>query len=184
MNRGLVISGGAGLALAAGIGLAIAAGAGGASGSTSGSTSGNANGNANGGGYGVAAPATTGPAQHTTTVATAKTGLGRMLVDGRGRSLYLFEGDKQGMSNCDTSCASVWPPLTTTGAPKPGSGALAGQLGTLHRSDGTRQVTYHGHPLYLYVGDTQRGSARGEGLDQFGAEWYAVAPSGNKIDHG
>ena len=184
MNRGLVISGGAGLALAAGIGLAIAAGAGGASGSTSGNTSGNTSGSANSGGYGVAAPGTTGPAQHTTTVATAKTGLGRMLVDSRGRSLYLFEGDKASMSNCDTSCASVWPPLTTTGAPKPGGGALAGQLGTLHRSDGTRQVTYHGHPLYLYVGDTQRGSVRGEGLDQFGAEWYAVAPSGNKIDHG
>jgi predicted lipoprotein with Yx(FWY)xxD motif len=177
MNRKLIV-GGAGVVLAAGIGLAIATGSGGsATGGYGGSGT---------GGYGGTPSTTTPPGNGTAaaTVTTAKTGLGQILVDGRARTLYLFEADPPARSTCDNACASVWPPLTTTGTPQAGGGALAGQLGVLHRGDGTTQITYHGHPLYLYAGDTQPRATNGQGLDQFGAEWYVLAPSGNKIDNG
>jgi predicted lipoprotein with Yx(FWY)xxD motif len=171
MSRKLVLGvGAAALVVAAGIGLVAATG-------SSGSAA---------GGYG-AAPATTAPSATgtaTATVTTAKTGLGQVLVDGQDRTLYLFEADSAGTSNCASACASVWPPLTTAGAAHAGAGARAAQLGTLHRDDGTTQATYHGHPLYLYAGDTQPRATNGQGLDQFGAKWYVLAPSGNKIDNG
>ncbi|SRR6266496_1254652 len=171
MNRKLILGGAAaGLVLAAGVGLAVFAGSGGST----------------AGGYGgtrsTATPSGTGTAP--ATVTTANTGLGQILVDGRARTLYLFEADPPDKSSCDGACASVWPPLTATGAPHAGGGALAGQLGTLHRGDGGTQVTYHGHPLYLYAGDTQPRATNGQGLNQFGAEWYVLAPSGNKIENG
>jgi predicted lipoprotein with Yx(FWY)xxD motif len=171
MNRKLILGGAAaGLVLAAGIGLAVATG-------SSGSTA---------GGYG-GTPSTTTPSgtgKAAATVTTANTGLGQILVDGRAGTLYLFEADPPDKSTCDNACASVWPPLTTTGAPHAGGGAMSGQLGTLHRGDGATQITYHGHPLYLYAGDTQPRATNGQGLNQFGAEWYVLAPSGNKIDNG
>jgi|SRR6266496_4889133 len=123
MNRKLILGGAAaGLVLAAGVGLAVFAGSGGST----------------AGGYGgtrsTATPSGTGTAP--ATVTTANTGLGQILVDGRARTLYLFEADPPDKSSCDGACASVWPPLTATGAPHAGGGALAGQLGTLHRGDG------------------------------------------------
>jgi predicted lipoprotein with Yx(FWY)xxD motif len=102
------------------------------------------------------------------------------LVDGAGRSLYLFERDDGGESYCTDACAAVWPPLETNSAPQ-GGGAVAGSaLGTIVRGDGDRQVTYHGHPLYYYAADASKpGSTRGQEVDQFGAEWYLLAASGN-----
>ena len=117
-----------------------------------------------------------------TAVSIRTTSLGRTLVDGKGRTLYLFENDKSPTSTCNGACASVWPPLTSSGKPQPGSGISAGKLGVTTRSDGQSEVTYAGHPLYYYVSDTQPGQVAGEGLDQFGAKWYAVAPSGKSID--
>jgi predicted lipoprotein with Yx(FWY)xxD motif len=117
-----------------------------------------------------------------TTVDVRKSDLGTMLTDSSGRTLYLFEKDKGTSSTCNGSCASAWPPLTTTGAPKAGAGVKASDLGTTKRQDGTSEVTYNGHPLYYYVGDSGAGMTNGQGLDQFGAEWYVLAPSGNKID--
>jgi len=108
--------------------------------------------------------------------------LGQTLVDGQGRTLYLFEADTAGRSNCDGACASAWPPYLSDGAPKAGTGVAAGLLGTSIRAgDGGTQVTYHGHPLYFYFGDNGPGDTAGQGLDQFGAKWYVVAPSGDKI---
>ena len=108
---------------------------------------------------------------------------GSALVDGAGRTLYLFEADSPTMSACSGACASVWPPLLTHGSPVTVSGAVhSGLVGSVARSDGTRQVTYDGHPLYYYAGDRQSGDSHGQGLDQFGAPWYVVAPGGNKID--
>jgi predicted lipoprotein with Yx(FWY)xxD motif len=117
------------------------------------------------------------------TVDVRKSDLGTMLTDSTGRTLYLFEKDKGTASTCYGSCASAWPPLTTSAAPKAGTDVKASALGTTKRKDGTSEVTYNGHPLYYYVGDGSPGSTTGQGLDQFGAEWYVLAPSGNKIDH-
>ena len=128
----------------------------------------------------TAAPATT--AAGGMTVAIKSSGLGRILVDAKGRTLYLFEKDKGTTSSCYGACASGWPPYTTTGAPQAGSGAAASLLGTTTRTDGTTQVTYKGHPLYYFVGDTKPGEVTGEGVNAFGAKWYVLAPSGNKID--
>jgi predicted lipoprotein with Yx(FWY)xxD motif len=107
---------------------------------------------------------------------------GQVLVGPNGRTLYLFEADKNGKSACSGACAQAWPPETVTGTPKAQAGAKQSMLGTTKRSDGTTQVTYDGHPLYYYAGDTAAGSAHGEGLKQFGAEWYVVSASGKKVD--
>ena len=116
-------------------------------------------------------------------VAVATSPLGQMLVDGSGRTLYLFEADKGDASTCYDTCAQAWPPLLTSGAPMSGTGANAADLGTTTRKDGTVEVTYHGHPLYHYVADTKAGDTNGQGLNQFGAKWYVLAPSGTKIDN-
>jgi len=117
-------------------------------------------------------------------VAVANSPLGRILVDGGGRTLYLFEKDTSTASTCDGSCASIWPPFTTTGKPLAGDGALAGKLGTTKRTDGKIEVTYNGHPLYYYAGDTKPGDTTGQGLDSFGAEWDVLSPAGRKIEAG
>jgi predicted lipoprotein with Yx(FWY)xxD motif len=119
-----------------------------------------------------------------TAVSTAKTGLGKIIVNGRGRTLYLFEKDKRGHSACSRACAAYWPPLLAHGKPIAGGAAKQSRVGTIKRADGTRQVTYAGHPLYTYVLDTRRGQTRGEGSTLFGAGWDALAPSGKKIEAG
>jgi predicted lipoprotein with Yx(FWY)xxD motif len=131
-------------------------------------------------GYGAsAAPAAAVGAK----VATRTTRLGRVLVDGRGRTLYLFEKDKGTASACDGACASVWPPVTIrAGKGRAGTGVRAARLGTTRRDDGRTELTYAGHPLYTYAGDTRVGDVKGQALDQFGAEWYVLTPSGRKID--
>jgi predicted lipoprotein with Yx(FWY)xxD motif len=117
------------------------------------------------------------------TVKTRSNKLGKILVDGRARTLYLFEKDKHGKSACSGACATNWPPLLTKGKPKAGSGAKASLLGTTKRSDGTTQVTYNKHPLYTFIADKNKpGSTKGEGLDAFGAEWYVLGSNGKKIE--
>ncbi len=117
------------------------------------------------------------------TVRVSKSKLGRILVNGRGRSLYLFEKDTRGKSTCYGACATYWPPLIVSGKPRAGTGAKASLLGRTKRRDGRWQVTYNRHPLYTYVGDTKRGQTNGEGLDDFGAEWDLVSPSGAKVEN-
>jgi predicted lipoprotein with Yx(FWY)xxD motif len=116
------------------------------------------------------------------TVATARSSLGRMLVDGHGRSLYLFEKDTHGRSACSGACAAYWPPLLTSGKAVAIKGAKSSLLGSISRSGGGRQVSYAGHPLYFFAGDTRSGQVTGEGLQDFGAGWYALSPAGMKID--
>jgi predicted lipoprotein with Yx(FWY)xxD motif len=108
--------------------------------------------------------------------------LGRYLVDGRGFSLYLFEKDKGTTSACYGSCASYWPPYLTTSKPRLGKGLGSAKAGTVRRRDGKLQVTYGGHPLYLFALDKRAGQTRGQALKQFGAEWYVLSPAGRKID--
>jgi predicted lipoprotein with Yx(FWY)xxD motif len=123
----------------------------------------------------IASSATSQPA----TVKTGTSALGRIVVDGKAHTLYLFQKDKNGKSACSGACAQNWPPLLTKGKPKAGAGAKASLLGTTRRSDGTTQVTYNKHPLYTFVGDAgKRGATTGEGLNAFGARWYVVAAKG------
>jgi predicted lipoprotein with Yx(FWY)xxD motif len=121
--------------------------------------------------------ASSGPA----TIAVRTTPLGRILVDGKGMTLYLFEQDTGTTSTCNGSCATFWPPTTTDGAAKAGTGIDASKLGTTMRNDGTTEVTYNGHPLYYYKGDKEPGDTTGQGLNAFGALWYVVSPSGKEI---
>jgi predicted lipoprotein with Yx(FWY)xxD motif len=112
------------------------------------------------------------------------TSLGNVLADARGRTLYLFEKDRRGRSACYGACAAYWPPLLSAATPRAGRGVRAALLGVSKRTDGRRQVTYAGHPLYTFVGDTRAGATTGEALTDFGAAWYAVAPSGRAIKRG
>jgi predicted lipoprotein with Yx(FWY)xxD motif len=109
------------------------------------------------------------------------TSLGKVLVDGSGRTLYLFEKDKGPKSTCSGTCASAWPPVTTTGKPTAGAGVTASKLTLVKGPDG-QQVLYAGHPLYTYAGDSAAGQTNGEALDQFGAEWYALNSGGAKVE--
>lgn len=117
-----------------------------------------------------------------TRVAVASSGLGRILVDGRGRTLYLFAKDKHGKSTCTGQCAGFWPPLIASGKPLAAAGAKASLLGTIKRPDGRLQVTYNHHPLYTFVKDTSKGQTNGEAVNAFGAEWYALSPAGAKVE--
>jgi predicted lipoprotein with Yx(FWY)xxD motif len=109
------------------------------------------------------------------------TSLGKILVDSRGRSLYLFEKDTGPKSTCFSACASAWPPFRTNGKPTAGTGVKASLLGTTTRSDGNPEVTYNGHPLYYYAGDQKAGDTNGQDLNQFGASWYVVSAAGKKV---
>jgi predicted lipoprotein with Yx(FWY)xxD motif len=117
-----------------------------------------------------------------TKVGVASSGLGRILVDGRGRTLYLFEKDKRGKSVCTGQCAGFWPPLIASSRSLATAGAKASLLGTTKRADGRVQVTYNHHPLYTFVKDMRKGQTNGEALDVFGAKWYALSPAGAKVE--
>ena len=125
-----------------------------------------------GGSSSSAAPAAAGGS-----TVTAKTiGSQQVLVDSKGMTLYWFAPDTSTKSNCSGSCATYWPPVT--GPVTAGSG-VTGTLGTITRSDGTKQATYMGHPLYTYVGDTSPGQNKGNGLNISGGLWYEMTVSGS-----
>jgi predicted lipoprotein with Yx(FWY)xxD motif len=107
-------------------------------------------------------------------------GYGRILADGRGRALYLFTRD-QAKSRCQGDCAKAWPPLLTKGAPRAGARVKQMLLGTVKRSDGKRQVTYRGHPLYRYVGDREPGQVLCQAVLEYGGYWYVVERSGDPV---
>jgi predicted lipoprotein with Yx(FWY)xxD motif len=125
---------------------------------------------------------TSGGRKSATVVALRKTALGTILVDSRGRALYLFEKDRNGVSRCTTACLSYWPALTSRVTPHAGQGVHQSLLGLSRPQNGVRQVTYAGHPLYTFVGDKRAGQTTGEGLSNFGAEWYALSASGRKVE--
>jgi predicted lipoprotein with Yx(FWY)xxD motif len=115
------------------------------------------------------------------TLGVGSVGLGKILVDSRAHTLYLFKNDSGTTSSCFGACAANWPPLRARGAPTVGSGAKESLVGTTMRSDGKAQVTYNGHPLYVFSGDEKAGDTNGEGVNAFGGNWYVLDPSGNKI---
>ena len=158
---------------------ALAAGCGSSNGSGSG---GSGSGGYGSGGYGSGGAAPTGnPPSGVATIAGTSSKLGMILVDGSGRTLYLFEKDQPDQSACSGACAAAWPVDQSSGTPKAGSGVTASLLGTIRRGDGTTQVTYDHHPLYYYSGDSGTGQQNGQGVDAFGAAWFVVAPSGGKV---
>jgi predicted lipoprotein with Yx(FWY)xxD motif len=121
---------------------------------------------------GAGAPAATGgPAL----LKAGKAGGVTVLTNAKGRTVYWFAADAPGKSNCYGSCAAYWPPVT--GAPSKGPG-IPGRIGTIARSGGSRQVTYNGHPLYTYVGDSGPGQAHGNNLNLNGGLWHEIALPG------
>src|SRR3712207_1923079 len=113
-------------------------------------------------------------------VTLQKSDYGRIIADGRGRALYLFTRD-DGKSRCYGDCADAWPPLITKGAPRAGDRVKKRLLGTVKRRDGHRQVTYNGHPLYYYVGDSAPGEVLCQAVFEFGGWWYVVRRSGEAV---
>jgi predicted lipoprotein with Yx(FWY)xxD motif len=132
----------------------------------------------------ASSPAATGQASGAVTISLATiSGIpAKALVGSNGRTLYLFQADMHGTSACAGACAAAWPPDIVTGKPLAGSGVSQALLGTITRPDGTMQVTYNGHPLYYFTADTAAGTAHGQAVKAFGAEWDVVGASGSKID--
>jgi len=153
-----------GVPVAAGL---LAAACGTAAGSTTGSTA-------------AGTPASSGSS--TATVIESHAGsAGAFLTNSSGRAVYLWAADSMNKSMCSGACAGAWPPVTSKGQVTAANGAKAADLGTITRSDGTKQVTYLGHPLYYFAGDSGPGQTNGQGSDSFGAKWWLVAPAGMKI---
>jgi predicted lipoprotein with Yx(FWY)xxD motif len=130
----------------------------------------------------MAPTATATPAPPNMGVRTAGA-LGAILVDGSGRTLYLWEADKGTSSTCYGACAQAWPPFAITGTPVLAEGVNQAMLGSTTRTDGTKQVTYNGHPLYYFVTDRKPGQTTGQGVKQFGDPWWVLSPAGKEIHH-
>jgi predicted lipoprotein with Yx(FWY)xxD motif len=158
--------------LAAALGVAVIVAA---CGSNSSSSSKSSSAAASSSGYGASNTATA------VSIKTAKNSLGTYLTGPSGRALYIWVADTGGKSSCSGACASTWPPLTTKATPTASGGAMASDLGMTTRSDGSKQVTYNGHPLYYYAGDTAAGSTNGQGSNQYGAKWWLISPSGGQV---
>jgi predicted lipoprotein with Yx(FWY)xxD motif len=135
-----------------------------------------------GGAYGQPSASSTSSSTSPALISTKQSAkLGTILAFGpKQLTVYLFEGDKAGAPSCAGACASVWPPVT--GTPQAQGSAMSADLATITRSDGSKQVTYKGHPLYLFIKDKDNCDAYGQGQKAFGADWYVLAPSGNKVD--
>jgi predicted lipoprotein with Yx(FWY)xxD motif len=120
--------------------------------------------------------------RHVAKAATVQTkkikNLGVVLVNGKGRTLYMFVPDKQKKVTCKGSCAIVWPPLKLKKGQKPTAGLGAKQK--LLGMDG-RVVTYNRWPLYTYITDKKPGQATGQGVDDSGGKWFVLSPSGKVI---
>ncbi len=116
-----------------------------------------------------------------TVIAAHAGSAGSFLTNGSGRAVYLWTADSMNKSTCIGACAGAWPPVTAHGKVTASAGAKAADLGTITRSDGSKQVTYNGHPLYYFAGDSGPGQTSGQASNSFGAKWWLVAPSGTKI---
>jgi len=118
------------------------------------------------------------------TIALRETALGKIIVDSAGFTVYDFSRDQKNKDACQSvgGCTSVWPPLVSSSAAKAGSGLNASQLGTITLSNGKKQVTYFGHPLYLYTGDEHPGDTSYVGATQFGGKWLAVNAKGVSVN--
>lgn len=140
----------------------------------------------------VSTAATTAPAAAQTVAATVKparlapiavgvhsaSGYGQLLVDRKGRTLYLFTADRAGRSACYGACAVAWPPLIVRSLPRGASGIRSDRLSVIQRTGGALQLAYYGHPLYYYVGDRQPGQINCQDAEEYGGHWWLVKPTG------
>ena len=124
-----------------------------------------------------AEPVTTTPPPPPPTLKVTGSSFGRTIADRHGEALYLFEADPTGVSTCYGACAVAWPPLLTKRKPTVRTPLDQALVGTTRRRDGTRQVTYNGHPLYYYVGD-EPGVIRCQNVTEYGGSWLIVKPNG------
>lgn len=108
-------------------------------------------------------------------------GLGSIVIDRGLHTVYVFSGDKETKSSCYEACTTRWPPMVTDTNPYALDGIDAAKLGTIERDDGSLQVTYAGHPLYDYLGDTAAAEANGNGIDAFGGRWHVIGPDGEEL---
>ncbi|MGE5274103.1 MAG: hypothetical protein ACM3QU_10170 [Verrucomicrobiota bacterium] len=133
--------------------------------------------------FAATAMATSGSAhaRKISSVAAARSPFGTILFDGRGFVLYAFTKDARGRSACAGACAKAWPPYIVTGKLIGGAGVAAGRLGTIRRSDGSRQATYAGRPLYYYVGDRRPRQILCQDVSEFGGLWLVVRPNGTVV---
>jgi predicted lipoprotein with Yx(FWY)xxD motif len=139
-------------------------------------------GSSNDNGATAASPAPKTASGQAATVSAANEGnLGTILVDSQGRTLYMFQKDSGTKSSCFGACAAAWPPLRASGKPTVAGGANASMVATTPRSDGKPQVTYNGHPVYLFSGDKSPGDTNGEGVTAFGGSWFALSAAGNQV---
>ncbi len=114
-------------------------------------------------------------------VSLRTTKLGAILVNAKGRTLYLFTKDKSAKSSCSGMCAKYWPPAIARTKPTAGTGIKPALLGTTKRSDGSKQLTYNHHPLYGFALDKQAGQVNGQGSTAFGGRWWAMSASGKAV---
>jgi predicted lipoprotein with Yx(FWY)xxD motif len=128
-----------------------------------------------------ASPASGANAASGAALSLGSSSLGNILVDSQGRTLYLFAADTATTSKCTGACASAWPPATVSSMPTAATGLQASLLATLTRADGTKQMVYNGHPLYTFSHDAKAGDTNGEGVVAFGAGWFVLGASGNKM---
>ena len=126
----------------------------------------------------AAAAATEAPAAGGPAVNIGDTSLGKVVVDGKGMTLYIFTPDSGGKSVCNGDCAKAWPPLAAGGAPTLGTGLDAEDFTAITRDDGSSQVAFYGMPLYYFAGDKAAGDVTGQGL---GGKWYVVGADGKPV---
>jgi predicted lipoprotein with Yx(FWY)xxD motif len=119
------------------------------------------------------------PAEPSAAVRVERSRLGQILVDARGRTLYMFSQDRRGRSRCYRGCASLWPPATVSGRPI-ASPDLTAKLTTVRRRDDARQLVYNGHPLYTLIADKRPGQINGQG---YSGQWFVLSPAGHQIGH-
>jgi predicted lipoprotein with Yx(FWY)xxD motif len=130
-------------------------------------------------------PPATAPAAGGVVLTLRHTSLGTILTDGKDFTLYAFEADRGTKSACSGACAAAWPPLTTTSAHVAvAGGAIKFLAGETARPGGGRQLTYAGHPLYLFTGDSSPGATSGQGSEAFGARWDVLTTTGKEVTSG
>ncbi len=108
---------------------------------------------------------------------------GQILASSSGYVYYMFEPDTSQKSACYGACAKVWPPVTVAGSASPpvSGGVKKSLIGAITRTDGSKQITYNGHPLYTFTADSGPNLTNGEGIDHFGGYWYVLNVAGNPV---
>jgi len=135
---------------------------------------------------GTASSAGSSPSSAMTVSAKSVPGVGTVLVNGQGQTLYLLTSERGGKITCTASngCTKLWPEITLpkgTTAATAGSGAQSSLLGTVKDADGNLEVTYNGWPVYTFAGDSGPGVAHGQGITSFGGTWYVLNASGDPV---